>query len=54
MGVNVDEARRDQFAPGINLFLALGSNAADFDNAAVTAVVTPFCDEGVMSWLQVT
>ncbi len=35
MGVNVDKARRDQFALGVDLFLALARDAADFGNAAV-------------------
>ena len=35
VGVDVDEARRDQLAPGVDLFLALGRNLADLGDAAV-------------------
>ena len=35
MGVNVDKSRRDQLAPGVDLFLALAGDAADFGDAAV-------------------
>ena len=34
MGVNVDKARRHQFAAGVDLFLAFAGDAADLDNAA--------------------
>ena len=35
MRVDVDKARCHQFAAGVDLFLALACDAADFDNAAV-------------------
>ena len=35
MGVDVDEARRDQLAPGVDLFLALGRDLADLGDATV-------------------
>ena len=35
MGVDVDKARRDQFAPGVDLFLAFARDLADFGDAAV-------------------
>ena len=35
MGVQVDKARRDQFAPGVDLLGAFAQHPADFDNAAV-------------------
>ena len=34
MGVDVDKAGRDQLALGVDLFLALGGNLADFADAA--------------------
>ena len=34
MGVDVDKAGRDQFAPGVDLFLALARDLADFGDAA--------------------
>ena len=34
MGVDVDKAGRDQFAPGVDLFLAFARNLADFGDAA--------------------
>ena len=34
MGVNVDKARRDQFALGVDLFFALGCDLADFGDTA--------------------
>ena len=35
MGMDVDEARRDQFAPGVDLFLAFAQDLADLGDAAV-------------------
>ena len=35
MGVDVDKARRDQFAVGVDLFLAFAGDLADFGDAAV-------------------
>ena len=35
MGVDVDKAGRDQFSPGVDLFLALRRNLADLADAAV-------------------
>ena len=34
MGVDVDKAGRDQLAPGVDLFLALARDPADFGDAA--------------------
>ena len=34
MGVDVDEARRNQFALGVDLFLAFAGDLADFGDAA--------------------
>ena len=34
MGVDVDEAGRDQFAAGVDLFLAFARDLADFGDAA--------------------
>ena len=34
MGVDIDKARRDQFAPGVDLFLALAEDLADLGDAA--------------------
>ena len=34
MGVDVDKARRDQFAPGVDLFLAFPCDLADLGDAA--------------------
>ena len=35
MGMQVDEAGRDQFAPGVDLFRAFGRDLADLGDAAV-------------------
>jgi hypothetical protein len=35
MGMQIDEAGRDQFAPGVDLFRTLGRDLADLCNAAV-------------------
>src|SRR5579871_6654781 len=43
MGVDVDEARRDQLAFGVDLFGALGRDATDLDNAAAAD-----CDIGLV------
>ena len=40
MGVEVDKARRDQLAAGVDLFGAFARDAADFDNAAVLLIAT--------------
>jgi hypothetical protein len=36
MGVQVDKARRDQFAAGVDLFLAFAEHPANFHDAAVS------------------
>src|SRR5438270_3341195 len=35
MGVQIDKAGRDQFAPGVDLFRTLGRHLADLDDAAL-------------------
>ena len=40
MGVYVDKAGRDQFAPGVDLFLALAGNFSDFADAAAAMAIS--------------